>query len=226
MKTLLLALALMVIGGCESSPPSGDNNNNTTNNTNVNNTNVNNTNVNNTNNSNTCNTIGGEGEACLEGCTDCLYNLDCVDNICVPVCGNNEVQTGETCDGTNFDGNTCEALGFSGGSLTCNACELDTLSCECGEGYIYEPTLNLCHIDTTTTVGENCWGIDTLSNFDCYWEFCEGEATITKTLKGVRAIGDPMHCGNCITTCSTDQECICVFDSNASVSFHTTCTCE
>jgi hypothetical protein len=222
MKTLLLALALMVIGGCESSPPSGDNNNNTTNNTNVNNT----------NNSNTCNTIGDEvGSPCSSECTCVSANgLTC--NLEVNLCefsidcGNGIIDGVETCDGTNFDGNTCEALGFSGGSLTCNACELDTLSCECGEGYIYEPTLNLCHIDTTTTVGENCWGIDTLSNFDCYWEFCEGEATITKTLKGVRAIGDPMHCGDCITTCSTDQECICVFDSNASVSFHTTCTCE
>jgi hypothetical protein len=36
------------------------------------------------------------------------------------VCGNGEIETGETCEGTDFNGKTCLDFGFSGGDLICN----------------------------------------------------------------------------------------------------------
>jgi hypothetical protein len=62
--------------------------------------------------------------------------------ICVP-CGNGTIERdrGEECDGTNFDGATCQSKGFPGGSLKCGpTCTIDTLGCSnndpatCGDG--------------------------------------------------------------------------------------------
>ncbi len=48
-----------------------------------------------------------------------------------PECGNNVIEAGELCDGTNMGGRTCEDLGYSGGVLSCNdACLFDTSQCE------------------------------------------------------------------------------------------------
>ena len=233
MKTLI-TLVLVMLVGCESSQPSG-NNNNTTNNS-INNNTTNNSTNNNTNSTNNTTCILGDavGSPCSSECTCISVNgLTCnlETNLCEFSidCGNGIIDGTETCDGTNLGGNTCEALGFSGGVPTCNACEPDTLSCECGEGYIYEPTLNLCHVDTTTTIYHvDCWGQIANYSYECYWEFCDGEAIVTKTMhpSGTAALGDPNHCGDCDTICTSEQECMCVFDSNESISFHTVCNCE
>jgi hypothetical protein len=45
-------------------------------------------------------------------------------------CGNSKIEAGEECEGQNFGGQTCEALGFTGGSLKCSAsCKLDSSGC-------------------------------------------------------------------------------------------------
>ncbi|MFH2006628.1 MAG: PE-PGRS family protein [bacterium] len=52
-------------------------------------------------------------------------------------CGNGMIDDGETCDGSNLAGLSCELLsGFSGGALTCDElCRLDTSGCWfCGNG--------------------------------------------------------------------------------------------
>jgi hypothetical protein len=36
-----------------------------------------------------------------------------------PVCGNNVLETGETCDGTALGGQTCQTQGYAGGTLGC-----------------------------------------------------------------------------------------------------------
>jgi cysteine-rich repeat protein len=55
----------------------------------------------------------------------CQYNI----TPCVPTCGNNTVEAGEQCDGTNLNGATCAALGYSGGTPTCTACKVTSAGC-------------------------------------------------------------------------------------------------
>jgi len=57
-----------------------------------------------------------------------------------PVCGNGVVEGAELCDGSNLAGQTCESLGFSGGTLACSGCTFDTSACvagaSCGNGLV------------------------------------------------------------------------------------------
>lgn len=53
----------------------------------------------------------------------------------ISVCGNNIKEGGEQCDGTDLNGQTCSAQGFSGGILTCNPdCTFNTSHCTSGGG--------------------------------------------------------------------------------------------
>lgn len=48
-------------------------------------------------------------------------------------CGNGSVEPSEECDGSSFDNQTCQSLGFSGGTLSCSDfCILDLTACEGG----------------------------------------------------------------------------------------------
>lgn len=48
-------------------------------------------------------------------------------------CGNGSVEPSEECDGTSLDNQTCQSLGFSGGTLSCtDTCILDLTACEGG----------------------------------------------------------------------------------------------
>jgi len=58
-------------------------------------------------------------------------------------CGNGVIDTGEQCDGSNLNSQTCEGLGFTGGTLSCSYCAFDTSGCtgpprppSSGGGYI------------------------------------------------------------------------------------------
>jgi len=62
-------------------------------------------------------------------------------------CGNHILETGEQCEGTNLNGQTCISLGYAGGTLICypyyspNGCTFDTTGCTqpvCGNS-IVEP---------------------------------------------------------------------------------------
>lgn len=47
-----------------------------------------------------------------------------------PVCGNGIKESGESCDGSDLGGQTCQSQGFGGGTLACTAsCTLDTSGC-------------------------------------------------------------------------------------------------
>jgi hypothetical protein len=54
-----------------------------------------------------------------------------------PVCGNDDVEQGEQCDGDDFD-ESCESLGHDGGELACNSdCTVDESTCtDCGNGML------------------------------------------------------------------------------------------
>jgi hypothetical protein len=55
-----------------------------------------------------------------------------------PICGNEIIEQGEQCDGSNLGGVSCESLGFFGGNLGCysaghaNQCQFDTSGCTVG----------------------------------------------------------------------------------------------
>ena len=55
-------------------------------------------------------------------------------------CGNNKIEDGEECDGTNTGIKTCLEMGFKGGELKCSlGCKIVTDSCfDCGNGIIEE----------------------------------------------------------------------------------------
>lgn len=45
-------------------------------------------------------------------------------------CGNEIMETGEQCDGSDLNGETCQSKGYDGGTLSCNAdCTFNTSSC-------------------------------------------------------------------------------------------------
>ena len=46
-----------------------------------------------------------------------------------PVCGNSIIETGEQCEGVNFNGLTCNDYGFSNGLLQCASCQIVTTGC-------------------------------------------------------------------------------------------------
>lgn len=53
----------------------------------------------------------------------------------VPGCGDGVVESGEVCDYTNLNGESCSTLGFSSGSLSCtSACVFDTSACTVRSG--------------------------------------------------------------------------------------------
>ena len=56
------------------------------------------------------------------------------------LCGNNQLDPGEQCDGTQFGDATCESVGFGGGTLKCNSfCNIVVSSCtpkeNCNNGF-------------------------------------------------------------------------------------------
>lgn len=106
---------------------------------------------------------GMAGQRCL--CWGCESNHG--------PCGDNHINDGEECDGTQLWGQTCEDEGYQGGELGCTElCELDTSRCwnsVCGDGVV--DANEVC--DGDTGLEETCnslgyWGGGTLScRVDC-----------------------------------------------------------
>jgi len=77
-----------------------------------------------------CDGVDLGGESCVSqgfdsgvlGCSNVcgLDKSNCV-NVQSSICGNGIIEGDEVCDRSNFNGETCESLGFDGGSLACNA---------------------------------------------------------------------------------------------------------
>lgn len=70
-----------------------------------------------------CNPPGAPGSCRLDfsGCTDPVDDS--------PFCGNDIIESGESCDGTELGGVGCGDLGFFSGSLACINCHFDTSYC-------------------------------------------------------------------------------------------------
>ena len=102
-------------------------------------------------------------------------------------CGDGVLDNDEECDKAELGGQTCESLGFVGGTLKCSgACKLDTSECtKCGNGSV-EPQL-----------GEEC-------DFDAM-----GGALVLTTCQGLGFTGSSANPG-CDATCHYDTgPCLC-----------------
>ena len=86
-----------------------------------------------------------------------------------PVCGDGVIDPGEDCDGTNLGGSTCSSLGFSGGTLSCNAsCIFNTAACTTAMGCAGMPNGTPCSDMNLCTTGDACSaGVCVGTTVDC-----------------------------------------------------------
>ena len=78
-----------------------------------------------------------------------------------PICGNGIIESGEQCDGSNLNNQSCLDFGFDLGSLSCtNECTFDTS--DCYNNNIPDPTCGDGNVDE----GEECDG-ENLLNLTC-----------------------------------------------------------
>ena len=91
--------------------------------------------------------------ACSPDCTS--YDTSGCINEPEPYCGDGLVNNGETCDGTDLQGTTCQSLGFYSGTLEClsDCSDYDRSSCtNCGNSTVNEG--ETC--DGSTLNGQSC----------------------------------------------------------------------
>lgn len=133
-------------------------------------------------------------------------------------CGDGVVEGNEACDGTNHDGQTCESLGYDGGSLGCNNCQLNKSNCfnnapdpSCGNG--------------VAESGENCDGND-MANQSCQsLGYDGGSLTCTSScaFNRINCYNDAPQCGDSSSDeCSENQTANC---SAANSNWEGTITC-
>jgi hypothetical protein len=76
----------------------------------------------------TCSDLGYESGTlmCSADCST-VIEAGCMQ---APSCGNGNLDVGEACDGNNLNGQTCQSLGYDGGTLSCTAgCQINTDAC-------------------------------------------------------------------------------------------------
>ncbi len=131
-----------------------------------------------------CLTLGYHGGtlACSGGCT-----LDISSCLEAGRCGDGLLQGGfgEECDGTTLDGQTCESLGWHGGTLACgNDCSFNTTDCEtagrCGDGLVqggFGETCDGVNLDGQTCESQGYYGGTLACGAGCTFDFsgCEQE---------------------------------------------------
>ncbi len=120
-------------------------------------------------------------------------------------CGDNVVDPGEQCDGSDHGGDTCQSLGMWGGTLGCTAqCTFDTTLCEgsCGDGAIDDANEEC---DGANLGNATCASLDmgsgTLAcNTDCAFDYsgCEtcGDGNV-QTEAGEACDGDNLNGTTC-----------------------------
>jgi len=78
---------------------------------------------------------------------------------CKTVCGDNQIQNPnedgiqEQCEGNNLNGETCQSLGYSGGTLSCDSgCRYDLSGCDlvCGNGFTENVEEHVCEATITS----------------------------------------------------------------------------
>ncbi|MDO8647677.1 MAG: hypothetical protein Q7R70_04650 [Candidatus Diapherotrites archaeon] len=81
-------------------------------------------------NGKTCENTGFTGGGTLSCNADCTLNTGkCIQ--APPACGNNSIDAGEQCDGSNLNGKTCDSLGYASGTPACNSnCTFNVSNCQ------------------------------------------------------------------------------------------------
>jgi hypothetical protein len=121
----------------------------------------------------TCQSLGHESGtlACLP---DCTYDRSGCEGT-MPVCGDGTVDPGEQCDTDDLAGEDCGSLGYTGGTLACDAsCQFDETGCftaECGNGIAEAGE----ECDATDLGGEDCLSLGYMAgalacNPDCTYD--------------------------------------------------------
>lgn len=91
-------------------------------------------------NGQSCTALGFTGGTL--GCTSsCQFNTSACTKIQEDVCGNRVLESGEQCEVSTLNGESCQSLGYSGGSLGCSSsCRYNTSNCKvssmCGNAVI------------------------------------------------------------------------------------------
>jgi cysteine-rich repeat protein len=149
-------------------------------------------------------------------------------------CGNGIINPGEQCDGAQMGAESCESLGYAGGTLTCtNSCVFNMLTCDgsvCGDGVISEDEqcdgedlngqtcvslgfdsgslscADDCQFDTTQCVGDSCGdGVKDAG------EQCDGQDLGEMDCDGLGYAGGRLRCRpDCTydtTECTLELDC-------------------
>jgi cysteine-rich repeat protein len=99
-------------------------------------------------------------------------------------CGDGVVQSGEECDGTHLNGQTCKTLGFDSGSLACKSCKLDSSGCtgqeHCTDGVDNDGDhlIDCADPDCTAKCADPCANVIALSDPGNASGFTAGHATL------------------------------------------------
>ena len=137
------------------------------------------------------------------GCDDDVKkktNNDNVNNANNATCGNNILETGETCDGTALGGEDCTTVegDFTGGTLACAAgcTAFDTTGCTTGCSDACELDNRVCSGDTLRVcVADTETGCTVWSDTDC-----------TLTSETCQVIETVAQCAACEDECTLDAE--------------------
>jgi hypothetical protein len=125
-----------------------------------------------------------------------------------PLCGNGNVDSGESCDGSNLNSQTCASQGYSTGTLSCSNCAFVTTGCcnhACSSGQ-KECTSGTAYHTCQDTSPCRTWGSSTgcSSGYACSGGNCICTPT-TCASQGKScgpsddSCGHPLDCGTCPT---------------------------
>lgn len=142
----------------------------------------------------TCESLGYHGGtlACLADCTD--YDRTQCENS--GRCGDGIIQGewGETCDGTELGGASCESLGYHGGQLGCllTCTDFDESGCtaqgRCGDALVQSENGELCdgtNLDGQTCISQGFYGGTLFCSGDCLSFSTDVCATVGRCGDGV-----------------------------------------
>ncbi len=167
--------------------------------------------------------VGAEilGVNCNDPEINCKCAWDEEEGVCtfswsVGVCGDGIINRGETCDGTEFGAITgCSDFDeFTGGTLSCLDCNIDTSQCIGGtEGICGNGVVNIGETCDGNPPGDYDWGliITGCSNFDAFTGdnlVCDYNCLFdTIGCTGGTADNSPLSIGTCYYTENTDDDC-------------------